>query len=206
MNQPAMPPISADLLAGLVGSRLCHDLVSPLGAIGNGVELLEMTGIPGLANSPEMALIAESVAAARSRLQLFRVAFGAGSETRLPPAEIAALVRAVQDQSRLSIELAEPGDLPRSEVRLLLLALMCLQDTLPYGGRVLAARRETRWSLVAEAERMKPDSSLWGWLTGTLPPALRPGEVQFALLATALTDAGRQATVEIDATGAELLI
>ncbi len=44
--------LPTDLIA-LVGSRICHDLVSPLGAIGNGVELLAMAGaMPG----PELAL------------------------------------------------------------------------------------------------------------------------------------------------------
>ena len=38
-------------LAALVGSRICHDLISPIGAIGNGVELLMMEGA---AKGPEM--------------------------------------------------------------------------------------------------------------------------------------------------------
>ncbi len=46
-------------LAALVGSRICHDLISPIGAIGNGVELMMMEGA---AKGPEMALITESVA------------------------------------------------------------------------------------------------------------------------------------------------
>ena len=53
-------------LASLVAARLCHDLVSPLGAIGNGVELIEMGGQPASGKSPEMALISDSVAAARA--------------------------------------------------------------------------------------------------------------------------------------------
>mgnify|MGYP000296592635 CR=1 FL=1 len=45
-------------LNDLIGSRICHDLISPIGAIGNGVELLGLTGPP----SPEVRLIADSVA------------------------------------------------------------------------------------------------------------------------------------------------
>ena len=42
--------IAPEDLAVLLGSRLCHDLVSPLGAIGNGLELLELSGeFPGIA-------------------------------------------------------------------------------------------------------------------------------------------------------------
>ena len=60
-------------LAALLGSRICHDLISPIGAIGNGVELLMMEGGTP---SPELVLIAESVAAANARIRFFRLAFG----------------------------------------------------------------------------------------------------------------------------------
>ena len=56
-------------LAALLGSRICHDLISPLGAIGNGIELLELSGI----DSPEVALIREAVADANRRIKLFRI-------------------------------------------------------------------------------------------------------------------------------------
>jgi len=45
-------------IAVLIGSRICHDLISPIGAITNGLELLNMAGE---ANGPEMSLIGESV-------------------------------------------------------------------------------------------------------------------------------------------------
>jgi histidine phosphotransferase ChpT len=61
-------------LTSLIGSRICHDLISPLGAIGNGVELLAMSEV---AKGPEMSLIAESVENANARIRFFRVAFGA---------------------------------------------------------------------------------------------------------------------------------
>ena len=46
-------------LAALIAARICHDLVNPLGAIGNGVELLTLTG---QGSDAEMDLIVESVA------------------------------------------------------------------------------------------------------------------------------------------------
>jgi len=39
-------------LNALLGSRICHDLISPLGAIGNGVELLTMSGLDAAPKSP----------------------------------------------------------------------------------------------------------------------------------------------------------
>ncbi len=57
-------PQSPDL-AALIGSRICHDLISPIGAIGNGLELLSMAGAGG----PEVALISDSVSNANARIR-----------------------------------------------------------------------------------------------------------------------------------------
>ncbi|WP_187292463.1 hypothetical protein [Octadecabacter antarcticus] len=52
-------------LNALIGSRICHDLINPLGAIGNGIELL---GLAGVAVGPEMALVSESVENATAKI------------------------------------------------------------------------------------------------------------------------------------------
>ena len=64
-------------IAALIGSRICHDLISPIGAINNGLELLEMTGT---SSGPEMELISESVGNASARIRFFRIAYGAASD------------------------------------------------------------------------------------------------------------------------------
>ena len=64
MNDQA--PHGPQTLAELISSRLCHDLVNPLGAIGNGVELIDMTGS---VRGPEMALIRDAVRDAQARLR-----------------------------------------------------------------------------------------------------------------------------------------
>ncbi len=69
-------------LATLIGSRICHDLISPIGAIGNGVELLAMTGSAGDV-SPELDLISQSVENANARIRYFRISFGATSSSQI---------------------------------------------------------------------------------------------------------------------------
>ena len=54
-------------ITGLVGARICHDLISPIGAIGNGIELLGLTGV---APGPEMQLISDSAAGAQARVRV----------------------------------------------------------------------------------------------------------------------------------------
>jgi len=199
-------PIAAGDLAALLGSRLCHDLVSPLGAIGNGVELLEMsTDFPGIAQSAEMRLIAEAVAAARTRIQAYRMAFGmAQGDQRIGRAELARLLEGVAAQGRLQITLDAAGDFPRPEIRMLTLALMCMETAMPWGGRVIVLRDGPSWRLVAECDRARADPDLWAWLDGRQPRPLAPSEVHFALLAEAARAQSRPLRHEFDATGGEI--
>ncbi|MDO5647447.1 histidine phosphotransferase family protein [Paracoccus sp. (in: a-proteobacteria)] len=193
-------------LAALVGSRLCHDLVSPLGAIGNGVELLEMSpDFPGLSAAPEMALIAESIAAARARIQAFRMAFGsAAPDQRVGGAELSQLLAGLSAQGRLRLELNASGDFARPDVRMLILAVMCLETGLPWGGRVIILHTAPGWRLVAEATRTRPDPALWAWLGGENARSPVASEVHFPLLAEAARQAGRVMEWELDETGAEI--
>ncbi|MGL4404805.1 MAG: histidine phosphotransferase, partial [Notoacmeibacter sp.] len=65
-------------LAALLCSRICHDVISPVGALNNGLELLDEPG----AEADAMALIRVSARNASARLQFLRIAFGAaGSST-----------------------------------------------------------------------------------------------------------------------------
>lgn len=198
--------IAAGDLAALLGSRLCHDLVSPLGAIGNGVELLEMSpDFPGLAQSPELRLIAEAVGAARVRIQAYRMAFGmAQGEQRIGRAELARLLDGMVDQGRLKITLDAQGDFARPQIRMLILAVMCMESAMPWGGRLIVLRDGQQWRLVAECDRSKVDPGLWAWLDGPQSRALAPSEVHFALLAEASRAENRPLRHEFDDTGGEI--
>lgn len=193
-------------LAQLLASRLCHDLVSPLGAIGNGVELLEMSNeFPGIGASPELKLIAESVASARARIQLFRVAFGqAQGDQRMSRAGLSQLLDGFSGQGRLRVTLEAEGDFARIELRMIMLAMMCMESALPWGGRVTITHAGGAWRLSGEAERVKQDPALWAWLGGADPRSPAPSEVHFALLAQALTVAGRRAEWDLDEKGARI--
>ena len=78
-------------LNDLIGSRICHDLISPLGAISNGLELLAMSQDM---SGPEVSLISESVDNANARIRFFRIAFGSSSPGQMTGAnEIASILR-----------------------------------------------------------------------------------------------------------------
>lgn len=195
-------------LASLVAARLCHDLVSPLGAIGNGVELLEMAGeYPGLAKSPELSLIGESVKAARARVRFYRTAFGhATRDQRTALTEVAQLAQDYARGTRLAVEIEGSGDLSRVEARMLLLALMCMDSAMPWGGRVLVCRSMSGWRVVGEASRTRSQPGLWGWLAPLGAPLSppEPSEVHFAVLGVLAQQHHRPILWEVDATGGEI--
>jgi len=178
----------ADLTA-LVGSRICHDLISPLGAIGNGVELLELSG---MAQTPEMALIAESVAAAQARIKFFRVAYGtAEAASTISRAEITGTLGAVARGGRLSYFWEAEGDVPRREAKALFLLLQCLETAMPLGGEIHVRRIATGWEVVAEGDKMSVDEALWTGMLGRIRPQVTAAQVQFALLPQALAPLGK---------------
>ncbi|MCC7319793.1 MAG: histidine phosphotransferase [Rubellimicrobium sp.] len=178
-------------LTALVGSRICHDLVGPMGAIGNGIELL---GLTGATDGPEMALIAESVADANARLRFFRVAYGAAAPGQnMGRAEITATLAAVSRRGRVSFLWGAEGDQPRDEVRVVFLTLQCLESALPHGGEVQVTREAGGWTVTAESPRLGIVPALRDSL---LDPRRRvevgPAQVQFALLPEALSALGRK--------------
>ncbi|WP_373356726.1 histidine phosphotransferase family protein [Pseudoroseicyclus sp. CXY001] len=195
-----MSPGARDVdLSALVGSRICHDLISPLGAIGNGVELLAMSH---RIDGPEMALIGESVEAASARLRFFRIAFGhAGAEATLGRGEIHATLAAVSRGGKLAFTWEVEREVPRREARVAFLILQCFESAMPFGGAVTVARSDADdWALTATGSDLRIDPGLWESLLGKPPPEPpSPALVQFALLPQVLADYGMELGLELAA-------
>ncbi len=186
-------------LAALIGSRICHDLISPIGAIGNGVELLMMSPE---AQGPELALIAESVASANARIRFFRIAFGlSAADQRIGRPEVTSVLADLTRGTRLAIDWDGPADLPRSEVKLAFLLLMCLETALPYGGEITVSATGLAWSMTARAAKTKVDPDLWGQLSASSADNfLGAAQVHFALARDALRHQGRQPKLDFNPT------
>ena len=88
-------------LSNLIGSRICHDLISPIGANNNSLELIEFKG--GQIGS-EMGLIEESCAAATARIQFFRIAYGTASDGQIiSNGETVRIITGALQSERLAI-------------------------------------------------------------------------------------------------------
>ena len=184
-------------LAALIGSRICHDLISPIGAIGNGVELLMMERI---STSPELALIAESVAHANARLRYFRIAFGATTANpRIARGEVMAVLADSLRSGRMQVEWESPPELSRREVKLAFLLILCLETAMSHGGRVRVERSDSRWTVTGEASRLRVDPALWEVLSNPNASAeIGPAQVHFLLVPEECARQHRRLTVEVD--------
>lgn len=179
-------------LAALVGSRICHDLISPVGAIGNGLELMQMGGD----GSAELSLVNDSLCNAQARIRFFRLAFGAAGNEPVSDTELRRILSDLGAASRQIVHWQASGEVPRTQARLVFLAIMCLESALPFGGDITITRDGAQWHVSGQAARMLIDEKLWDALNR--PGAdVTPSEVQFALLPLLLEDEGRRPRTRI---------
>ena len=185
-------------LAELIGSRICHDLISPIGAITNGLELLEMVGAT---QGPEMELISGSVGSAGARIRFFRVAFGSASDQPLGRAEVSELLKDVERAGRVRVNWHLIEAVPRNQVKLAFLALMCCESAMPFGGEVTITNNGDSWTVTGAADKLNLDGDLWKNLPlGRFANKVTPAQVQFALLPEAAASMGRRVAAETTST------
>ena len=174
--------MNATDLASLLCSRLCHDLLSPVGAMNNGLELMADEQDPAMRERC-LELLNESARASANKLKFFRLAFGAAGgfgETIDTREAHAALAGLFGTEKPIQLGWIVAGDvLPKGGVKLLLNLALIAGDALVRGGRldVGAERDGTRLEIVIRAEgpRILLDPTLRETLTrgsadGTVEP------------------------------------
>src|SRR5919206_3615501 len=143
--------------ASLLCSRLCHDLMSPVGALNNGIELLADETDPDMREKC-LELLGESARATANKLKFFRLAFGAGGgfgeEIDTHEAQ-GALEGVFGPERRIDLGwVVSEGKLPKGAVKLLLNLALLAGDALVRGGSldVGAETRDGKIELAVRAE------------------------------------------------------
>lgn len=131
-------PTALDL-AALLASRICHDLISPVGAVINGLEVLDEDD-DGDMRDVALDLIRKSARSASARLQFARLAFGfagsAGASVDLADAERVAKAYVDGDRAQLDWKVP-PGYAPKDRVKLALTLVALSQQAIPRGGQLV---------------------------------------------------------------------
>lgn len=200
-----------DKLAGLIGSRICHDLISPIGAVTNGLELMELAGLP---RGPEAELVNQSAQSAAARIKYYRLAFGdsgpVGPSHSVRGEDVAGIIRGVFQSDRLAVHWHVTDEVPRTEAKAALLTLMCAEAALGAGGRIDITREGDLWTVNAAGSKLFLNAALWTLLsdeTVRLPGSdisVPPSAVQFAVLPDVLRQLHRTMTVSHDETALKM--
>lgn len=197
--------LSAPDLAALLCSRVCHDIISPVGAINNGLELLDEGG----ADEDAMNLIRASARNASARLQFARIAFGAAGSAGMlidtGDAESVAHAFMKSEKPELSWN-GVRALLPKNKVKLLLNLVMIANAAIPRGGKVSvfidSPETEPKFRLVSTDRRCACRRSFELHSTGTLEEPIDAHAVQPYYTLLLAREAGM--TISIHATAEEI--
>src|SRR6516162_2296415 len=171
-------------LAALLCSRVCHDLISPVGAIVNGLEVLDDNPKPEDRDFA-LELIRKSAKTASARLQFCRLAFGAagsaGAQIDLGDAQ--AMARGHIEDGKVSITWNLPRILlPKNRVKLLLNMLVIAQQTIPRGGTLtvdpIGEGETMAFRVTASGLNARLPQNIANLLSSTQPPAADAHAVQ----------------------------
>jgi histidine phosphotransferase ChpT len=125
-------------LAALLCSRVCHDLISPVGAIVNGIEVLEEEKDEETKQFA-LDLIKKSARTASAKLQFCRIAFGAAGSAgaQIDTGDAESISRGFLEDDKTRIEWNVPRALlPKNRVKLLLNMMLLAAQAIPRGGRI----------------------------------------------------------------------
>ena len=185
-------------LAALLCSRLCHDLLSPVGALSNGLELLAEEKDPAMRQRC-FELLEQSARTSADKLKFFRLAFGAagGFGEAVPVAEPKALIEALAGPSgRIALRWTMSSQtLPKAAVKILLNLALIAIEALVRGGTLEIALEERAGAFEiavrASGPRIAFDPVVGRALTGQLAPGeLASRTAPAAMIAALAASAG----------------
>ncbi|HMO75792.1 MAG TPA: histidine phosphotransferase family protein [Sphingopyxis sp.] len=153
--------------ASMLASRLCHDLLSPVGAFANGLELLADEKDPAMRERC-IELLEQSARTSANKLKFFRLAFGSagGFGERVPPEEAKAAIAGIIGDRAIALNwMIGDEPLPKPAVKIILNLALILVDALVRGGRLdigceSAAGGGIEIALHVEAERIFLDADV----------------------------------------------
>ncbi|MEO1533276.1 MAG: histidine phosphotransferase family protein [Pseudomonadota bacterium] len=186
-------------LGGLIAARICHDLVGPVGAIANGVDL--MAEVAGDGEAEEVELVRQSTARAAALLRTLRVAFGDASPegATVARAQVVRELTEVISSRRVSFSVTgeDGGPLDPAVARLTSLMVLSGRLLLGLGGQielVFSQQSSLPLRVTAEGSAAALPPRAEAWLQGSLQDLPASREVELALLPRAAAAAGARLT------------
>ncbi|MGF1501280.1 MAG: histidine phosphotransferase family protein [Paracoccaceae bacterium] len=204
-------PAAEPRLAQALASRICHDLVSPVGAVVNGADLLAEIG--GSGGDEEIALLGQSAERAAAVLAFHRLAFGAAGAADAPVARTAwerTAMRMVASE-RIAFRMTGAGgpELSRPAARLAALLVLAGRGLLSMRGTLsicFDADGDVPMRLSATGEGLERKRDMLALLGRPVGDAPEPREVEFLMIGPAAAALGGRIVVEETAERIEIAV
>jgi histidine phosphotransferase ChpT len=175
--------------AQLLASRICHDLISPISAVNNGIELLleDDNEQDPLSYKRALELVEESAHISALKLKLMRAAFGAGQS--LPdnnkPKDFLDLCQPIAAKNKVQI-LWDNNDetyiLNRTQGQIILNLILLFMESLPRGGMIEFTHDKNHFDCKIESEKLFFSDEKISYLLGIHPIPTEPRYIGFMVL------------------------
>lgn len=145
-------------LASLLCSRVCHDIISPVGAIANGLELMDDPDTDSEMKATALDMVRSSARTATAKLKFCRIAFGASGSAgaHIDLSEAGETAKAFVGDDKVKLEWNAPREnRPKQEVKLLLNMLLLAIAGIPRGGQIVVHVVDKALNVKATGERAK---------------------------------------------------
>jgi histidine phosphotransferase ChpT len=169
MSEATMGLLSDLDLAALLCSRVCHDVISPVGAITNGLELLDVEDDEAM-RKMAMSLVKKSARQASAKLQFCRIAFGAAGSagSMIDMGEAGDVAKAFVGDEKVKLDWQLPREnRPKQEVKLLLNMMLIGMASIPRGGTVTARIEGQGFVVQASGEGARINDKVEQVMAGT---------------------------------------
>jgi histidine phosphotransferase ChpT len=156
-------------LAALLCSRVCHDIISPVGAIANGLELMDDPDVDAAMKATALDMVRNSAKTATAKLKFCRIAFGASGSAgaQIDMGEAGEMAKAFVGEEKIRLDWQAPREnRPKAEVKLVLNMMMLAMAGIPRGGMVTVAVDGRNFAVKAQGERSKVPQAMADVLTG----------------------------------------
>lgn len=145
-------------LSALLCSRVCHDVISPVGAIANGLELMDDPENDAETKTAALDMVRKAANVATAKLKFCRIAFGASGSAgaQIDMGEAGDIAKAFVGEEKLKLDWQVPRvNRPKQDVKLLLNMLLLAIEGLPRGGVITTTAEGAGFTVRAKGDRAK---------------------------------------------------
>ena len=161
-------------LAALLCSRVCHDVISPVGAIANGLELIDDPDMDADTKETALAMVRSSARTASAKLKFCRIAFGAAGSAGalIDMGEAGEIAKAFVGEEKVKLDWQAPREnRPKQQVKLVLNMMLMAMAGIPRGGLITVAVDGDAFTARAAGDRAKVPEAIAQVLEGTVDMA-----------------------------------